>query len=67
MWCQGLDQIQWSVNRHYGVRMAALKGYGKKQFQTIAPDYGLSARHIHLRISGYVWVDVTQWAGHKTS
>jgi hypothetical protein len=40
--------------------MADLKGYGKKQFHTIAPDYGLSARHIHLRISGYVWVDVTQ-------
>ena len=36
------------------------KGHGKTYFHTIASDYGLSARHIHLRISGYVWVDVTQ-------
>ncbi|MGA9536039.1 MAG: hypothetical protein WBR24_09035, partial [Desulfobacterales bacterium] len=32
-----------------------------------APDYGLSTRHIHLRISGYAWMDVTQQTGHKTS
>ena len=36
------------------------KGHGKKLFHTIASDSGLSAMHLHLRISGYVWVDVTQ-------
>jgi hypothetical protein len=36
------------------------KGHGEKEFHPIAPDYGLSKRYIHLRISRYVSVDVTQ-------